>query len=35
MPLDAGRWIVRAALTGSRDGDTFDAQYDLSFEVKP
>ncbi len=37
-PFDAagaapGRWIVRVALNGSRDGDEFSAYYDLVVEV--
>lgn len=35
MALDPGRWIVRVALSGSREGDRFDAHYDVSVEVTP
>jgi hypothetical protein len=34
VDLDPGTWIVRINLNGSRDGDAFDAYYDLPLVVK-
>jgi hypothetical protein len=35
LALDAGRWIVRLALNGSRGGDGFGAYYDFFVEITP
>lgn len=35
IPLDAGTWILRVSLNGSRGGDTFGAYYDLPLQIGP
>jgi hypothetical protein len=34
VPLEPGSWVVRVALNGSRDGESFSAHYDLRLDIE-